>query len=115
MKKFTKNHLYISFDSIFVELGLSDHFKQSELLSEDEISSIQYIREVIKSDESKSLNIELKESSIKFIRTKLNTPKGQKEIEEYKKRFGNDLNYKTNMFNGKINLFDFHYTRSFDT
>ena len=115
MKKFTKNHLYISFDSIFVELGLSDHFKQSELLSNDEISSIEYIREVIKSEESKSLNINLKNSSIKSIITELNKPKGRKEIEEYKRRFGNNLNYKTNMYDGKPNLFDFHYTRSFDT
>ena len=115
MKKFTKNHFYISFDSIFVELGLSDHFKQSELLSNDEISSIEYIREVIKSEESKSLNINLKNSSIKSIITELNKPKGRKEIEEYKRRFGNNLNYKTNMYNGKTNLFDFHYTRNFDT
>ena len=72
------------------------------------------LREVIKSDESKSLDINLKNSSIKSIRIKLNEPKGRKEIEEYKRRFGNNLNYKTNMYDGKTNLFDFHYTRSFD-
>lgn len=113
MEKFIRNHLYISFDSIFVELGLSDHFKQTQLLSENEIKSIEYIQQAIKSDKSKALSIDLKGSSIKSIRVKLNQPKGQKEIEYYKKMFGKNLNYRTNIYEGKPNLFDFHYTWNF--
>lgn len=113
MKKFLRTHLYVSFDSIFVELGLSSNFKQTELLSNEEISSIEYIRSAIKYKKSKNIEIQLKDSSIKSIRTALETPKGIKEVEEYKKRFSDNLNYKTNIYKGKPNLFDFYHTKNF--
>ncbi len=112
-KKFLRDHLYISFDSIFVELGLSNHFKHTELLSNEEILSIEYIQSAIKYKKSKNIEIQLKDSSIKSIRTALETPKGIKEAEEYKIRFGDNLNYRTNMYKGKPNLYDFYYTKNF--
>lgn len=113
MKKFLRTHLYVSFDSIFVELGLSKHFKQTELLSNEEISSIEYIQSAIKYERSKNIEIQLKDSSIKSIKTALENPKGNKEVEEYKRRFGDNLNYRTNIYKGKPNLFDFYYTKNF--
>lgn len=113
IKKFLRTHLYISFDSIFVELGLSNHFKQTELLSTEEISSIEYIQTAIKYKKSTNIEIQLKNSSVKSIRTSLEKPKDVKETEEYKKQYGDNLNYRTNIYNGKHTLFDFYYTKNF--
>lgn len=113
LKKFLRTHLYISFDSIFVELGLSNIFKQRELLSNEEISSIEYIQSAIKHKKSKNVEIELKDSSIKSIKIALENPNGNKEVEEYKRQYGNNLNYRTSIYKGKHNLFDFYYKKNF--
>lgn len=113
LKRFLRTHLYISFDSIFVEFGLSNYFKQTELLSDEEISSIEFIQTAIKHKMSKNIQIQLKGSSVKSVRTELEAPKSKKEVEKYKLRFGDNLIFKTNMYKGKQNLFDFHYTKNF--
>ena len=43
----------------------------------------------------------------------LKDPKSNEETENYKKRLGSNLEFKTKIFKGKHNLFDFHYTRNF--
>lgn len=112
IRRFYNSHLYISFDEIFVELGLSDHFKQKELLSDDEKKSIKIILGAIRSNDTTKIEINKKNNTLKAIKMGLKDPKSNKEMEEYKKMLGSNLDYKTKMFKGKLNLFDFHYTIS---
>lgn len=113
IRRFYNSHLYISFDEIFVELGLSDHFKQKELLNDDEKESIKIILWAIMSDDTNKIEIRKKSNSLKTIKVGLKDPKSNDETENYKKRLGSNLEFKTKMFQGKHNLFDFHYTRNF--
>jgi DNA-binding transcriptional MerR regulator len=115
MKKFLRTHLYISIDSIFVELGLSNHFKHTQLLSNEEISSIKYIQSALKYEKPKNTEIHNKDSSIKSIETAHGNPEAIKKAEEYKKQIDNDLNYNRNLHMEKPNLFDFHYTWNYTT
>jgi DNA-binding transcriptional MerR regulator len=110
---FYRSHLYISFDKIFVELGLSDHFKQKQLLTDEEVNSINIITQAIKSKRTDAVLIEKKVDKLKSIKIKLKLPKNNKEVEEYKMKLGKNLDYKTQMFNGKMNLFDFYFTINF--
>ena len=113
IKRFYNSHLYISFDEIFVELGLSDHFKQKELLNDDEKESIKIILWAIRSDDTNKIEIRKKSNTLKTIKVGLKEPKSNEETENYKKRLGSNLEFKTKMFRGTNNLFDFHYTINF--
>ena len=113
IRRFYNSHLYISFDEIFVELGLSDHFKQKELLNDDEKESIKIILWAIRSDDTNKIEIRKKSNTLKTIKVGLKDPKSNEETENYKKRLGSNLEFKTKIFKGKHNLFDFHYTRNF--
>jgi DNA-binding transcriptional MerR regulator len=113
IRRFYNSHLYVSFDEIFVELGLSDHFKQKELLNDDEKESIKIILWAIRSDDTNKIEIRKRSNILKTIKVGLKDPKSNKETEKYKKRLGSNLEFKTKMFRGQHNLFDFHYTISF--
>jgi len=114
IRRFYKSHLYISFDEIFVKLGLSDHFKQKKILSDDEEKSIKIIRNAMSNDEVIKIEVNKKNNTLKNLRLGLKYTKDNKKIENYKKKLGSDLQYKTHMCKGKKhNLFDFHFKINF--
>jgi DNA-binding transcriptional MerR regulator len=107
--RFYQAHLYISFDSIFCELGLTNHFKQPQLLSKNEKRSIHILKTLLQSDKAKKIIVEKKNNSVHKIGTALKEPANRKEVEEYKRRLGKNLKYQTTIYDGEMNLFDFHY------
>ena len=113
IRRFYNSHLYISFDEIFVKLGLSDHFKQKKILSDDEEESIKIIRNAMSNNEVTKIEVNKKNNTLKNLRLGLKYTKDNKKIENYKKKLGSDLEYKTHMHNGKLNLFDFHFKINF--
>jgi DNA-binding transcriptional MerR regulator len=113
IRRFYNSHLYISFDEIFVKLGLSDHFKQKKILSDDEEESIKIIRNAMSNNEVTKIEINKKNNTLKNLRLGLKYTKDNKKIENYKKKLGSDLVYKTHMHNGTLNLFDFHFKINF--
>jgi len=113
IRRFYNSHLYISFDEIFVKLGLSDHFKQKKILSDDEEESIKIVRNAMINNEVTKIEVNKKNNTLKNLRLGLKYTKDNKKIENYKKKLGSDLEYKTHMHNGKLNLFDFHFKINF--
>ena len=113
IRRFYNSHLYISFDEIFVKLGLSDHFKQKKILSDDEEESIKIIRNAMSNNEVTKIEINKKNNTLKNLRLGLKYTKDNKKIENYKKKLGSDLEYKTHMHKGTLNLFDFHFKINF--
>jgi len=100
------SHFYISFDEIFFELGISDHFKHSEILSQDERNTIKEYSNFLNSKNVKSVTSVNNKGKIE-TKVKLKHINDPKEIEMYKMKYGEDFSWRSKKHNGKSNFFDF--------
>lgn len=102
----TTSHFYISFDEIFFELGISEHFKHSEILTQDERNTIKEYSEFLNSPDAKSVT-SVKNKDNRETKVKLKHINDPKRIEEYKMKYGEDFSWRSRHHNGKSNFFDF--------
>jgi len=106
----TTTHFYISFDEIFFNLGIDNHFKHSGILTEEERRTIIEYSEFLNSNAVKSVT-SINKKGVTETKVELRHINDPKEIENYKVKYGDDFTWRSKSHNGKTNFFDFRIDR----
>lgn len=109
----TTSHFYISFNDIFDELGLSDHFKPPEILTQKKRNVIKLHTDFMNSHDVKSVtSVNLKDS----VETKVEFKhiEDSEKIERFKMKYGDGFSWRNRSHKGKSNFFEFKYNKKHD-
>jgi len=99
-------HFYISFIDIFDELGLSNHLKHPEILSQEQRDRIKTHSDFVSSKKVKSVHTTNSKDCTE-TRVELRHIDDPKIIEGYKLKYGKDFTYRNGEHQGKGHKSDF--------